>query len=197
MQKVKRTRDADRTTRALLDSARREFAGAGYQDARTATIAARANLTRGALYHHYRDKLALFTAVVEEIQAEIAAEVTAAARAETAPLAAMRAGCARYLDCCARSDVRQIVLIDGPAALGWETWQAIDERHAFGATRAAVRAAIKAGELPDVPDEPLTRVLLGVITHAGLDVGRSSNPRRRRRELGSVIDLILDRLSQS
>lgn len=179
----------------MLDAAREEFAAAGYQEARTEAIVARAGLTRGALYHHFGDKLGLFAAVVEQLQAEIAREVTAAATAAGTPLAAMRAGFHRYLALCTRPDIRRIVAVDGPAALGWETWQELDERHAFDATRATLRAAMQAGELPEGADEPLARVLLGMITHAGLDVGRSTMPDRRQRELSQAVDLVLDHLS--
>jgi AcrR family transcriptional regulator len=188
----RRTRDAERTTRALLAAARAEFARVGYREARTEAIVAAAGATRGALYHHFRDKLDLFTAVLEEIQAEITAEVRqAAATAGPSPIDAMRRGFERYLDCCTRDDVRRIVLVDGPSVVGWETWHDIDERHAIDATRAAVRRAIDAGELPRVAVDPLARVLLGMITQAGLEIGRSANPRRRRRDLGGAVDTVL------
>lgn len=89
---------------------------------------------------------------------------------------------------------RRIVVVDGPAVLGWEVWREIDEHYAYGATVGAVTAGIEAGELPRVAPEPLARVLLGMITQAGLEVGRSDDPGRRREELGAAIGVVLDRL---
>ena len=49
----------------LLDVARSLFVERGFHETSTPEIAMEAKVTRGALYHHFEDKLALFRAVVE------------------------------------------------------------------------------------------------------------------------------------
>jgi AcrR family transcriptional regulator len=189
-----RTRNSVRTTSALLDAARVEFTAQGYLAAKTEAIVETAGVTRGALYHHFRDKAALFDALVEQMQDEIAQAVANAAKTARSPFEAFRIGCAAYLDCCTRPDVRQIVLVDGPAVLGWERWRELDERHAYRSTLAAVKACIAAGEIVAVEPEPMARVLMAAITQVGLDIGRTDDPDRHRRELGGALTVLLERL---
>lgn len=185
-------------TRAdLLREGRRLFTEVGYAMLRAEDIVGAAGLTRGALYHHFDGKLGLFRSVVEELQDEITSEVKRHAELATGPLDALRAGFQAYLDIALRADIRRLVLLDGPAVLGWTTWHEIDQRHAYGLTRAAVERAIEIGELPPLPVDGLTRVLLGAVTQASLDIGRSSDPIATRREIGTVVDLLIDRLSET
>jgi AcrR family transcriptional regulator len=192
---VARSRNPEITVSALLAAARVEFGRVGFAEAKTETIVERAGITRGALYHHFADKTALYTAVVEQVLDEINSEVALAAAAEASPLAALRKGIAAYLQCCTRAEVRRIVLQDGPAVLGRERWIEIDERNAYDVTRRGIVAAIENGELAPAPAEPLTRLLLGMVTQAGLDIGRAKRPALRKRELAQSIEFVLDRLA--
>ncbi len=192
---VARTRNPEITVPALLVAARVEFGRVGFAEAKTETIVERAGITRGALYHHFADKTALYSAVVEQVLDEINSEVALAAGAETSPLAALRKGIATYLQCCTRAEVRRIVLQDGPAVLGRERWIEIDEGNAYEVTRRGIVAAMESGELAPAPAEPLTRLLLGMVTQAGLDIGRAKRPAVRKRELAQSIEFVLDRLA--
>lgn len=189
-----RTRNPSRTTLALLEAARAEFVAKGFAEAKTEAIVARAGLTRGALYHHFADKTALFACVVESMMTEIDLAVSIAASKETSPFGALRSGIRGYLRECARDDVRRVLLIDGPAVLGWEQWRAIDERSAFAATRDSVRRCMRAGEIATTDANALARTLLGMVTQAGLEIGRSENPKQTHRSLSNSIDFVLDAL---
>jgi AcrR family transcriptional regulator len=178
----------------LLAAARAEFAEHGYLSATTDRIVEAAGLTRGALYHHFNDKAALFDAVVEQMLDEIAAVVAGAATKAGSPFEAFRAGCSAYLDCCTQPDVRQIVLVDGPAVLGWERWRELDDQHAYRSTLQAVKACIASGEIVAIKPEPMARVLMAAVTQMGLDIARTGSPARHRRELGAAFDVLLERL---
>ncbi len=179
----------------LLAAGKKVFADVGYAAARTEEIVASAGLTRGALYHHYGDKQGLFRAVLEEIQVELAAEITRHARAAgDSVVERLRTGFQTYLDAALREDVRQILLVDGPAVLGWDVWQEIDLRYAFGTTLQALERAMALGAIKDAPLSELTHVMLGAVTQAGLEIGRSVNPQETRAQYGKVIDMLIDNL---
>ena len=62
-----RLRDPERTRERLLQAAFREIYRSGFQSASLDTILASAGVTKGALYHHFKNKQALGYAVVEEV----------------------------------------------------------------------------------------------------------------------------------
>jgi AcrR family transcriptional regulator len=181
--------------RDLLAAGREVFSEFGYVEARTEEMVARAGLTRGALYHHFGDKQGLFRAVLEEIQVELAAEINRHARAAgDSVIERLRTGFQTYLDAALREDVRQILLIDGPAVLGWDVWQEIDLRHAFGTTLQALERAIALGAIKDAPARELTHAMLGAVTQAGLEIGRSADPEETRSQYRKVVDMLIDNL---
>ncbi len=187
--------NAIETRRDLIVAGRAVFSDVGYSAARTVRIVAGAGCTRGALYHHFGDKQGLFREVLEEIQIELASEITIHARAAgESVVERLRAGFQTYLDFALRDDVRRILLVDGPAVLGWDAWQEIDLRHAFGATQRALQLAMKSGEITDAPVNELTHVLLGAVTQAGLEIGRSDHPKATRAKYGTVVDMLIDNL---
>lgn len=194
---VKRRHDAETTRQELVSSARAIFSTVGYAAARTEEIVASTGLTRGALYHHFGSKEGLFAAVLEEVHVELAAEVGRRARlAGGGPLDGLRAGFHAWLDVALQDNVRQVLLVDGPAVVGWDRWQALDLEHGFAVTRAALDRAMAAGEIAAAPLDELTHLLLGAVTHAGLELGRARQRRGARRRYHEAIDLLLDKLGR-
>src|SRR6516165_10537526 len=121
--KSRQAENSAATRAALVKVARKLFAERGYTEAATEEVVRRARVTRGALYHHFRDKQDLFRAVLHEEERKLAGTVTAAAATEPDPWRALKAGSEAFLDACLDPAVRQIVLIDAPAVLGWEDYR--------------------------------------------------------------------------
>jgi AcrR family transcriptional regulator len=154
-------------TRGRLTAAARElFAHQGYGATGTEAVLAAAGVTRGALYHHFADKQALFAAVCEELHAEAAKVIEAAAEAETSAYGAVLAGCLAFLDFMAAPEVRRILLLDAPSVLGWEAWNAMDRRHGFGLLVQGVEAAVADGSLEG--DAQVLAVLLNGALNEGV-----------------------------
>jgi AcrR family transcriptional regulator len=179
-------------TRGLLIKAgRQEFSRWGYAEASTERIVEAAGVTRGALYHHYRDKRELFEAVVTELQREIVRRIDQRATARRDVFAGLLAGCDAWLDACLDPEVRRILLLDGPAVLGSERWTEIDAEHGGGSLRQGIDACIEAGELAGVDAASLTHLLTGAMNHAALLMARSDDVARLRRETGRTLHALL------
>jgi len=169
---AKRTQQERRTetTRALLAAARACFADKGYAGTGTPEIVAAAGVTRGALYHHFADKAALFTAVVEEEHALLAMAINAASESadEPGPVKALIEGGEAFLSAMQDPGRRRILLIDAPAVLGREALDAINARHGLRTLIEGIEAAVKAKAIRELPVLPLAHLLNTMFDRAAL-----------------------------
>src|SRR6266545_6317126 len=110
------------TQAAILRASRRLFGERGFAATTIDDVASAARVAKGAIYHHFATKEALFEAVFDQVSEELLAQVDRVARSEKDALAAMAKGTQAYFAACAKGTTGQIVLHDGPAVLGWERW---------------------------------------------------------------------------
>ncbi|MFD4718826.1 TetR/AcrR family transcriptional regulator [Streptomyces sp. NPDC058423] len=171
-----RARQRELTRGALVREGRRLFAAEGYAAVGLAEIVRAAGVTKGALYHHFDGKAALFRAVLEEVQQEVAGRVAAAAGAEDDPWAQLTAGCRAFLTAGTDPEVQRIMLLDGPAVLGWNEWRALDEAASARHLTEALAGLTAEGKIPPQPVEPLTRLLSGAMNEAALWLASSHGP---------------------
>ena len=181
------------TRGALVRAARELFAQDGYTATGREAIVERAGVTRGALYHHFADKEALFRAVFEEIEAEVMARAAEAAMtiAPDDPLGQLRAGSLAYLDVALDPAVQRICLLDAPSVLSPTARQEVLDAYAVGLVREVLKAAIDAGSVTPQPLEPLTHVLLAALHEAALYVARADDHAAARAEVGATVEHIL------
>jgi AcrR family transcriptional regulator len=192
-----RTKAAQReaTIAALTAAARELFAQRGYAAVGTEEIVQRAGVTRGALYHHFKDgKEELFRHVLVELSAELVQQVASLAIATDDPWEAIVVGCEGFLDACARPDVQRIMLVDGPSVLGWDVWREIDSGYALGALEAALQRAIDAGQMTPAPANAVAHVLLGALDEAAMVVARADDQAAARVEMGQTVRRLLEGL---
>lgn len=182
------------TRAALLAEARSIFAGVGYEAASTEEIVKRAKVTRGALYHHFRDKRALFEAVVQEVAREIAGSIDDGAAPTGDPLQALIEGTRAFLDACLDPAVRRIYLIDAPAVLGWHRWREIDAPHGVRSLREGVAAVLAAHPDQALGLEPVTFLLSGAFNEAALWIAEARDEKAARREMDRTLVQLLKRL---
>jgi AcrR family transcriptional regulator len=187
------------TRGALVKAARELFARDGYAATGREAIVERAGVTRGALYHHFDDKEALFRAVFEELEAEVMATVAEAAMAAPEltddPLGQLRVGSLAYLDHALDPAVQRICLLDAPSVLSPAVRQEVLDACAVGLMREVLEAAIEVGALTRQPLEPLTHVLLAALHEAALYVARADDHAAARAEVGATVEHLLDGLS--
>jgi AcrR family transcriptional regulator len=178
---------SDTTRRKLLGVARALFAERGYDATPVEAILARTGLSKGAFYHHFPDKRELLAAVYEELEQELVAMLAAAGREGKDPIERIERGCQAFLDACLDPVVRQIVLIDAPAVLGWRRWREIDAQYGFGLLLAGLRAAVRAGRIPADSLEQRGHLLLASLMEAALLVGESADPAATRDAVGRIL----------
>ncbi|MBO6903299.1 MAG: TetR/AcrR family transcriptional regulator [Rhizobiaceae bacterium] len=165
----------DATRAALIAAARALFVDKGYASTGTPEIVGAAGVTRGALYHHFADKEALFRAVVEQEAEFVAAEIERAAPSDAADLAsALSAGGRAYLEAMRLPGRTRLLLLDGPAVLGRAVMDEIDSRHGNRTLREGLDAAMRAGALPRLPLETLTALLGAMYDRAALAVANGA-----------------------
>jgi AcrR family transcriptional regulator len=154
-------------------------------------------VTRGALYHQFRDKADLFAAVAETAQAEVADRITKGAQSDglVDPMTALHAGVRRFLEACADPAVERILLLDGPAVLGWQAWRDLADSYGLGLLQHALQAAIDAGAITSQPIEPLAHVLIGALDECALYVARTADPAAARDQCTAVLEQLLDGLT--
>ena len=168
------------TRAALLRVARRIFGRQGYAGTGTEEIVAAARVTRGALYYHFKDKTALFDAVVESVAAEILAAIEHAALAKGTKIDGLIAGCRAYLDACLAPAFRQIWVIDAPSVLGPGRLREIDARYALGSLRQGINEVLAEAKAKGLAAEPLTALVSGALDEAVLWLVRNDDPKSRR-----------------
>lgn len=189
-----RTEQKEHTRRTLIAVGRRLFATKGYVAVGLAEIVAESGVTKGALYHHFAGKADLFRTVLEEVQQEVAARVVRAAEAAGDPWDRLKAGCAAFVAAGADPEVQRIMLIDGPAVLGWNEWRAIDEATSAKHLAEALAILIGNGTIPAQPVAPLTRLLSGAMNEAALWLARSARPDNDLADTQAALSRLLESL---
>src|SRR6266536_738155 len=199
MTRTKHDLRSEATRRRLVTAARALFGARGFAEVGTEEIVRAAGVTRGALYHQFRDKADLFAAVAEEVEAEIAERIADAAGAEAAadPVGALRSGARLFLDACAAPEVERIILLDAPAVLGWQAWRDLAGRYGLGLVQFGLQSAIEAGAIVPQPIAPLAHVLIGALNESALYVARAEDPAAAREQCVAIIDRILHGLMTS
>jgi AcrR family transcriptional regulator len=190
--KVTKTAQATATRGKLEQVARELFAARGFEAVSAEELVASAEVTRGALYHHYDGKEGLFAAVVETVMRELHAELVRETADLTDPLLALERGVGVFLKACSEPSVQRILLVDAPAVLGWLRWREMDAKYGFGLVKQALSAAVERGLLQRRDVDVLAHLLLGALTEAAMAIARSPTPAKARkaaeRALASVIE---------
>ena len=186
-----RSVQAQATRAALVRAARRLFVEKGYHATGTEEIVAAAGVgTRGALYHHFADKQALFLAVFEAVEEDLIGSARPGAHPHDA-FARLRAGLLAFLDASSTPEVQRIILLEGPAVLGWQTWRSLEEKYGLGAIQALLAQAIDEGSVRRQPLGALSHLLLAAVDEAALYIANAENGPAARSEAALAVDGLL------
>jgi AcrR family transcriptional regulator len=173
----------------LIEVARRLFVANGFHATGISDLVAAAGMTRGALYHHFRDKEQLFEAVFRQV----ADELQAAAGASVAELAAepwrqLQEGLLSYLSLVADSrEVQRVLLLDGPVVFGWEKWRQIQSEFTFAQLMTSLDRLIGNGVMARQPTRPLANLILAALNDAAMSIAHAQDPIAERKAAGAAL----------
>ena len=196
----RKAEQSEHTRRLLLAVARELFAERGYAGTSTEEIVQRAGVTRGALYHQFRDKEDLFRAVYEEVEYELAEKIVSGLRsrvtADSDAWEQIRAGNEAFLDACLDPAVQRIALLDAPAVVDAASRREINQ-YGLGLIRRGLEMAIEQGLIDPQPIEPMAHLLRAVLNEAALLLARSPDSSAARPEIGAAVDRLISGLRRS
>ena len=182
------------TRDALISAARRLWGLRGYAEVGTPEIATAAGVTRGAMYHQFADKAALFSEVVEAVEQDVMARMATlvAESGATTPADAIRAAVDAWLEVSGDPEVRQLILLDAPSVLGWAGFRDVAQRYSLGMTEQLLTGAMDAGQLARQPVRPLAHILIGALDEAAMFIATADDAQSARRETGEVLHRLID-----
>ena len=188
---------AETTRQALLAAGRAAFAQEGYQAAGIEAISRAARVTRGAFYHHFEDKRALFDAVVVGMQAEAAATIETSARAQRDIWDRLGVGIDAYLEVCLDPAYARIVVQEAPAVLGNARYREIEETSTIALLTATLEALKRKGELDFDDVDLLSRMVDAMICKIAIMLPSADDPDRLRQRGQQVVGSLLAAMRRS
>jgi AcrR family transcriptional regulator len=196
---VARRTQADRsaaTRAALIAAGRRLFAEHGFAGVGTEAIVAEAQVTRGALYHHYADKTALFDDVFQAVERDAAQRLADAAGGNGDPDARtiMKRSLDAWFEECDDPEVHRILLIDAPSVLGWARFRELCLQHILGLIEGLLVAGMDDGTFTRQPIRPLAHVLIAAADEAALYIIGADDQAAAKNEMRAVVGRLMDAL---
>lgn len=182
---------SESTRQALVDSAVALFTERGYAGTSLDEIARRARVTKGALYHHFAGKQALFEAAFEAVEADVVDRLAAAISDELSPWDNALAGLKAFLQICLEPAYQRIVESEAPVVMGMQRWRECEERFSFGLVRATTAALVDTGEIAALPVDALARILFGALSAGATTIAGSPHPNETSVEIGQCLERLL------
>lgn len=181
----------DHTRREVIEAARSLFVDPGFHQTSISDIVTESGIgTRGAFYHHFKDKAELFRLVFEEVHRDLVE------RANSLPPPGdawdrLRVGLHGFLDAALEPEVQRIVLIDGPVVLGWQALRAIEGSGGLALVQEVLREAMNDGAIQQLPVVELAHMVLAALEEASLLVAKASDKDDAKRAVGVILDRLL------
>lgn len=184
MQELNRKQAQALKTRShLVAVGRKLFGKQGYADTATEDIVHAAGVTRGALYHQFEDKTALFAAVFEDVARDVLAAIEREAGKSRTAIDALKAGSIAFLDTATNPAIKRVYLIDAPSVLGWAHWRAIDAKLGMASLREGIEAVLAERRIKKSDAQALTHLLSGGLNELALWVSEDKAARARAHAL--------------
>lgn len=188
---MKNEEASHRTTSTLLAIARKHFTENGYFDVSLEKIAEEGNVTRGAVYHHFKNKQGLFTAVLECVQKDVSIQIEKEAMKSDDPWQQLILGCVGFVRAANERENKRILLVDAPAALGWSTWRQIDQENSMNVLQEHISDLKAWGYLGDDVDiELMTYSVSGALNELALNYSQNETTNNDNDVINTITQLV-------
>jgi AcrR family transcriptional regulator len=187
MMRSRRTDYSESTKQALVDSATDLFTKNGYAGTSLDAIVKRARVTKGALYHHFSGKQALFEAGFNQVEAKAMAQLKKAIDGEGSPWERALEGVQEYIKVCLDPAYQRLVIREAPVVMGIERWREAEEHFSFGIVRNVLEQLIEAGELGDIPVEVTARMMFASLSAGANIIAEASDPKKASAEVFTAL----------
>jgi AcrR family transcriptional regulator len=192
----KRAAQGRATRGQLIEVATRLFAEHGYEGTSIEAVLSVAGVSRGALYHHFAGKEALFEAVVAAVSDQVTMDLGEAVSGCDDPVDAMLTAARAWIGLAVDPVIQRVVLVDAPSVLGWDRWRAMDDGRTLGAMRTMLQAVSDSGRLPSELVDPFSHMVLAALDELVLVVARAADSTAAVAEGKLAADELLRRLLQ-
>jgi AcrR family transcriptional regulator len=187
MMRSRRTDYSESTKQALVDCATDLFTKNGYAATSLDAIVKRARVTKGALYHHFSGKQALFEAAFNQVETGTMDRLTKAVERDGSPWERALAGLQEYIKVCLDPTYQRLVIREAPVVMGTERWREAEEQFSFGIVRSVLRLLIESGEIADVPLEVTARMMFASLSAGAAIIAEASDPRKASAEVSTAL----------
>jgi AcrR family transcriptional regulator len=190
----KRAAQGRATREQLIEVATHLFAENGYEDTSVEDVLAAAGVSRGALYHHFAGKDALFEAVVDSVEASVMVALGTVGADAPDAVSRIKAVALGWIAMAGDPVIQRVILLDGPSVLGLERWYDPDKQQAFGAMVALLEAVADEGGLDRELVSPFAHMILGAMDEMAIVVARAADSATAIADARPAIEEMLNRL---
>ena len=188
---AKQEQRREKTRALIVEAATTLFGRDGFDGTTIDDIAAQAGVAKGAVYHHFSNKRAIFESVFEWVSVSVVQYVRESVSGEPDILKSLIVGTRAYLMQCAIPEKGRILLQDGPAVLGWAEWRAADAHHFGGMVAKSLSIAMEKGVIRQQPVEELSQLILGAIQSAAFDCASQDNFEQATETYMGLMELLI------
>ncbi|PRC42174.1 TetR/AcrR family transcriptional regulator [Mycobacterium sp. ITM-2017-0098] len=184
------------TRTAILDSARWLFTERGYHGTSVDAILERAGSSKGAFYHHFSDKTRVLEALLSEFEEEGVRRAREWSAGKSSVVDIMRTSVRNLLTWCTEPYIRQVVLTDALAVLGFARWHEIDDGYTLDVLTRLIEHGIADGELRPLPSpRMMARIIIAAANEAALYIGNAPDPGAAHDEAVAGIEVLLSAIT--
>ena len=192
--KLTKAEQTRRTRQAILKRARHLFETKGYAATGTEEIISELGITRGALYHQFKDKIGVFRAVIVEAYGEITDYIQTKVQPFDDNWQQLVIGCQAFLEVAQQEEMRRLVFIEAPAVLAVDDLAEIDQP-GFGLLRESIQIAVAEGQLNTIDAEGFAHLVNGSLNALAAWVAQSDDPERLKTAQSLVETLLMQHQS--
>jgi len=182
---------SESTRSALVDSAVVLFTKRGYSSTSLDEVAKRARVTKGALYHHFSGKQALFEAAFDAVEAQVFDRLGKIMDGPEPPWERALSGLRAFIKACQEPSYQRIAIHEAPVVMGWERWREAEEHFSYGLVRATVESLVAAGEMEPLPVEVTARILFGALSAGAETIAGSADPKATAADVTRTIFAVM------